>query len=580
MRLGVDFDNTIVGYDALFHRVAREWGCIPDDLPANKSEVRNHLRRVGQEDVWTRMQGVVYGARMAEAAPSPGVREFFLGCRRRGIPVFIISHKTRHPFVGEPHDLHAAALSWLERQGFFAGDEIGLPRERVFFELTKEAKLARIGECGCTHFVDDLPEFLAEAAFPACVQRVLFDPNGLYAAESRFVRVGSWAEAGRVVWGEEESRPEPVAADVGRRSLAARTDVRGYGAEGTACPASLAELRAAAAPFLGQHGVGADFTLTPLPGGANNRVLLVESGGVRRVLKAYFHDPADPRDRFRAEQGLYRLAWGRGLRCVPEPLGWDAGQRLGLFGHVEGRKLRPHEVTDRHMGEALEFVCGLNALRDTPAAVSLPVASEACFSVGEHRAVVERRIARLRSMAPASAVDAEAAAFVKDELTPAWEAVRRTIEGRQARDLAATWAPERRCVSPSDFGFHNALLAPDDRLRFFDFEYAGWDDPAKLVCDFFCQPQVPADAGHWDGFVGALDRCLGWQGELPVRAALLLPAYRIKWCCILLNEFLGTEQARRAFAQGNEDPTIRKATQLAKARRALERARTPHHPNA
>ena len=326
--------------------------------------------------------------------------------------------------------------------------------------------------------------------------------------------------------------------------------------------------------------MGPDFTLTPLPGGANNRVLLVESAGVRRVLKAYFHDPDDPRDRFRAEQSLYRLAWDHGLRGVPEPLGWDVGQRLGLFGHVEGRKLRPDEVTERRVGEAIEFVCGLNARREALAAVSLPVASEACFSLSEHLAVVERRIARLRNVAPASAVDAEAAGFVNHELGPAWEAVRRTIEARQARELAATLARDRRCVSPSDFGFHNALLAPDDRLRFFDFEYAGWDDPAKLVCDFFCQPEVPVDLKHWAPFVEALDRCLDWQGALPVRAALLLPAYRIKWCCILLNEFLGTEQARRAFAQGNEDPTIRKATQLAKARRALERARTPHHPNA
>jgi len=48
------------------------------------------------------------------------------------IPVFIISHRTRHPFIGEPHDLHAAALSWLERQGFFTEDQIRLPRIRCF----------------------------------------------------------------------------------------------------------------------------------------------------------------------------------------------------------------------------------------------------------------------------------------------------------------------------------------------------------------------------------------------------------------------------------------------------------------
>ena len=59
MHLGVDFDNTIVCYDALFHKVARERNLIPSDVPVNKSDVRNHLRRVGNEDAWTAMQGYV-----------------------------------------------------------------------------------------------------------------------------------------------------------------------------------------------------------------------------------------------------------------------------------------------------------------------------------------------------------------------------------------------------------------------------------------------------------------------------------------------------------------------------------------
>ncbi len=198
MHLGVDFDNTIVCYDALFHKVAREQGLIPADVPVNKSDVRNYLRRVDNEAAWTEMQGYVYGGRMSEAAPYPGVLEFFQACRAAGIPTSIISHKTRHPFLGEKYDLHAAATAWLEQQGFFNAEQIGLPREQVFFELTKAAKLARIGQCGCTHFIDDLPEFLGEPDFPAAVQRILFDPNQLYAGEQRFVHLPDWAAARRI----------------------------------------------------------------------------------------------------------------------------------------------------------------------------------------------------------------------------------------------------------------------------------------------------------------------------------------------------------------------------------------------
>jgi hypothetical protein len=50
----------------------------------------------------------------------------------------------------------------------------------------------------------------------------------------------------------------------------------------------------------------------------------------------------------------------------------------------------------------------------------------------------------------------------------------------------------------------------------------------------------------------------------------LLPAYRMKWCCILLNEFLPVGGARRKFASEECDPEERKADQLKKAKAALE----------
>ena len=198
MHLGVDFDNTIVCYDALFHKVACEKGLIPTDVPVNKSDVRNYLRRVDNEGAWTEMQGYVYGARMSEAAPYPGVIEFFQASRQAGLQTSIVSHKTRHPFLGEKFDLHAAATAWLEQQGFFDAAQIGLPRASVFFESTKQAKLDRIGQRGCTHFIDDLPEFLGEPCFPVATQRILFDPNHLYADEQRFRRITTWVEARRI----------------------------------------------------------------------------------------------------------------------------------------------------------------------------------------------------------------------------------------------------------------------------------------------------------------------------------------------------------------------------------------------
>lgn len=195
MRLGVDFDNTIVCYDRVFHQVAAAEGMIPPHAPEGKEQVRDYLRSQGKEEDWIILQGLVYGARLHQAPPFPGVREFFRRAVKRGVEVFIVSHKTRAPFRGPAYDLHQAALDWLDRMGFFDPAGVGLQRERVFLELTKQEKLARIAQLECTHFVDDLPEFLAEPGFPAATFPLLFAPKGRAKGENRFTRLESWFAA-------------------------------------------------------------------------------------------------------------------------------------------------------------------------------------------------------------------------------------------------------------------------------------------------------------------------------------------------------------------------------------------------
>ncbi|MBX9585061.1 MAG: hypothetical protein K2X87_32550 [Gemmataceae bacterium] len=206
MLVGLDFDNTIVCYDRLFHRLAREQGLLPGHVPATKGAVRDHLRAVGKEPVWTEMQGVGYGPRISDAEPFTGVKEFLAGCREAGVRVVVVSHKTKHPYLGPPYDLHAAAHTFLTAHGFYETAVTGLTPESVHLELTKQAKLERIGRLGCDVFVDDLPEFLAEPAFPARPWKVLFDPAGANPDTDGVIRVRSWAEVAAVVLGGKGAR--------------------------------------------------------------------------------------------------------------------------------------------------------------------------------------------------------------------------------------------------------------------------------------------------------------------------------------------------------------------------------------
>ena len=58
-----------------------------------------------------------------------------------------------------------------------------------------------------------------------------------------------------------------------------------------------------------------------------------------------------------------------------------------------------------------------------------------------------------------------------------------------------------RTLSPSDFGFHNAIRRSDDVLIFIDFEYFGWDDPAKTISDFLLHPAMQLNEEHSQMFL-------------------------------------------------------------------------------
>jgi hypothetical protein len=176
MRIGFDFDNTIVNYDSLFHKVALEQGVIEHSVPVNKVAVREYLRAANREDVWTEMQGYVYGARMSEAEAYPGVIQAMRRLKRAGHTLAIVSHKTKHPYLGKQYDLHAAARDWITQSLHENGEPL-IPMQHIFFELTKDQKIARIRDFGCEAFIDDLPEILLSPIFPSEVTRYLFDPE-------------------------------------------------------------------------------------------------------------------------------------------------------------------------------------------------------------------------------------------------------------------------------------------------------------------------------------------------------------------------------------------------------------------
>lgn len=322
-----------------------------------------------------------------------------------------------------------------------------------------------------------------------------------------------------------------------------------------------------AATLAERAGLGRMEALTPLAGGANNRVFRADTTGGPAVLKLYFHHPGDPRDRLGAEYGFLTAAWDGGIRCIPRPLAADPARRMALYGFAPGA--RPATVSSTLVAQAADFAAALQSLRLR--AAHLSPGSEACFTLAAHRATVERRLNRLAGLPPDTDLHAEAARLVRDEALPRLHAV------SVPPDADDPLSPEGRCLSPSDFGFHNALVDAAGRAVFVDFEYAGWDDPAKLVGDFFHQPAVPVPMEHYPAFRDRIAALFPRPDATARRCDAVMPLYALKWVAILLNDFLPAGGSRRAFSAGHETAAgteARRLRQLAKARDALARLAT------
>jgi hypothetical protein len=193
MRIGLDFDNTIVSYDQLFHKVALEKSLISLEVPINKVAVRDHLRNTNQEDAWTEMQGYVYGARMNEAIAYPGLIAALHAIRDAGHELFIVSHKTQYPYAGERYDLHEASRSWITYNLQTSGSTL-IHKSNIFFNPSKDEKIEKISQLKCDIFLDDLPEILLATHFPQDTKKCLFDPEGHYASLENeiLVNLQSW----------------------------------------------------------------------------------------------------------------------------------------------------------------------------------------------------------------------------------------------------------------------------------------------------------------------------------------------------------------------------------------------------
>jgi hypothetical protein len=523
VRIGLDFDNTLVRYDHVFALESKKLGIMPASWTGSKQELRDELQlRPDGEQLWQALQGRVYGSGMEQAVMFPGVATFLMRCRQRGNDLFIVSHKTEFGhFDSTKTPLRGAALAWMESKGFFEQSRFGLAKENVFFAGTRSEKVEQIACLNLDIFIDDLEEVFSEEGFPP-IKKILF--NVKVEGQHHDLHFNNWSEIGQQILG-----PMP---DSECKLLAQ-----------TFCPVEIQ-------------------SVTQLSGRGNSRIYRVLTGsGNAYALKSYPDLLIDPRLRLRNEVKACGLL--EHLRLTPRSVAHDEELNLALFEWVDGEV--PGTIETTHIDQALAFVKILKKFSEG-FQNEFPEASEACLSGAELFFQVQERIRRLESIN-----NLELQNFLQTSIKPLWDEIQEWSESKwPAVSFGKELTQSKQMLSPSDFGFHNSLQRIDGSLCFIDLEYFGRDDPVKLIADFLWHPAMdlkPAQETQWlRGMFGIFDQDL----ELPQRFHAAWPLYGMRWALIMLNEFRQDGWQKRVHAkqelqQGRkqrEQRQLQKATEV------------------
>lgn len=202
-RIGLDFDNTIVIYDAVFAEFGEQAGLLPKGFGGTKDQVRAMIRSLPDgETKWTKLQAGVYGVGIARARIAPGLPSFLAACHVHECELAVVSHKTEFA-TAEPSgvNLRNAARNWLLANGLAGTPAAPLHLDNIYFESTRADKIARITDLRCDCFIDDLEEVFEEASFPVSTERHLIKLGAVDLPSGPFIPWRGWEDLQRSFFG-------------------------------------------------------------------------------------------------------------------------------------------------------------------------------------------------------------------------------------------------------------------------------------------------------------------------------------------------------------------------------------------
>jgi len=532
LNIGIDLDNTIADYDEIFFDIAKKMELIETEGYLGKSDVKDIILLSSEGDQrWQKLQGQVYGRWMHKARLFPGFIAFLWISIARGNNIYIISHKSIYGhFDVDRIPLRDRAYSWIKNWLV----DTNLPdyfrlNENIFFEETRKKKVERITSVGCDLFIDDLNEVFLEPGFPADTQKILFNKVAPQPDIFKGTKFNSWTEITKHIYGELSVEDILRILDKRFQSL----DIR---------------------------------NISLKLGGGNSKVYQISDGENKKyALKIYPDLSIDSRPRLKTESSAIKLLWSNNLP-VPKLICSDLNLNWGIYEWLEGEE---NEVPDLNfIYQSVSFIKELNKhAKNNFYSHLFPHASEACLSGKDLSMQIYKRLQSLKCVG-----NKDLDEFLDKCFIPKCEYFISRAKSLLGDGFAKTLDKQFQILSPSDFGLHNSVKSKNQQYYFYDFEYFGLDDPVKLVSDYLWHPGMTLDNEKKLKWLELTEELFSEDPQYIDRFSAFNPIFGLRWCLIMLNEFLPNRLSLREHSGRMKDADVAMVlhNQMNKAKNILQ----------
>lgn len=263
--------------------------------------------------------------------------------------------------------------------------------------------------------------------------------------------------------------------------------------------------------------------------GINSCVFKFKANGRNLVAKSYKHKK---KLRIKREKLFYKYLKKVNNKNVLNPILFSINKNLSVYPYIAGSKVKKINI------DQIQVLSNfINQINNQKISNTLPLAIDGIKDRNYHLKLCENKINDLKAVKIDSLVKKDFSNFLNKKIIPKFEEIKTNFNLNKSSFLSKMKLTKKEMiVSPSDFGFHN-IIKKKNKLFFIDFEYAGLDDPVKLLCDFYCQPDQSINIQKKKLFLENLKLKNYSISKLSLYTDFFLPFHKLKWCCIILNIF-------------------------------------------